>query len=224
MKKKDLVRYTQPFSILREGIAIGGTSVALSLAIGLYFGLAYMLPFATFGIWAIYFFRDPERIIAKDDSLFVSPADGIVSQICQAAPTDIEGDFSKMHRISIFMNIFDVHVNRMPTKGTITAIKHIPGRFINASLDKASTLNERCIYICETDKKAPFVVTQIAGFLARRIVPFLEKGASFKKGQRFGLIRFGSRVDLYLPLEFDILIMEGQRTLAGETILAQAKK
>lgn len=172
-------------------------------------------------IWCIGFFRDPKRVITEGDNLVLSPADGIVNTISEEIPpTELGFDDSSMLRISIFMNIFDVHVNRAPTNGRITKIDYKPGKFFNASLDKASVHNERQSYVLETPKGQKIIFIQIAGFLARRIVKFVEEGQEIYTGERFGMIRFGSCVQVYLPKNAQPSVQVGQTCVAGETILA----
>lgn len=173
-------------------------------------------------LWCAYFFRDPERVTPVRDGLVVSPADGRVSMIASAVPPGELGlsDLPLM-RISIFMNVFDCHVNRAPVTGTIIKIAYRPGLFVNAELDKASEENERNSLIIETPR-GKFGVVQIAGLIARRIVSFRKEGDAIGVGERFGLIRFGSRVDVYLPEGVRPLVGEGQLCYAGETVLADA--
>lgn len=172
-------------------------------------------------VWCYYFFRDPKRTTPSREGLVVSPADGIVSLIEQAVPpAELGMSTDALTRVSVFMNVFNCHVNRVPIVGTIAAVAYRPGKFFNASLDKASVDNERnslCIAMADTRQIA---VVQIAGLVARRIVCFVEKGASMQTGQRFGLIRFGSRVDVYLPDGIAPLVSVGQTMVAGETVLA----
>ena len=215
-------RYSQPFSIVREGVAIGSTAFVFGAIVWVYVCAAFAWMFILFGIWALYFFRDPVRIAPDTPGVAVSPADGLIVSVDQRkferAPNQED-----MHCIGIFMNALDVHVNRMPLAAEVTEITYIKGRFLNATLDKSSTENERCIYTCKMKDGTTFFVVQIAGLVARRIVSFCTQGAQLTLGERFGLIRFGSRVDLYLPQNFSILVKEGQRTLAGETVMAQKR-
>ena len=222
MKKQESYRYSQPFSILREGVAIGSTAFILGALIGVYVYSPLAWVFFIFGSWALYFFRDPVRVPPDHENIAISPADGLIVAIKKRRP-ERSPQQAQMHCISIFMNALDVHVNRMPLSAEIAEITHIKGRFLNATLDKASTDNERCIYTCKTKDGTTFFVVQIAGFVARRIVPFCQQGVQLKLGERLGLIRFGSRVDFYLPQNFSILVKEGQRTIAGETVMAQKK-
>jgi phosphatidylserine decarboxylase len=174
-------------------------------------------------IWICYFFRDPARVTPQRDGLVVSPADGRVSMIIQAAPPpEVEMGSEPMTRISVFMNVFDCHVNRSPMAGTLAKMAYTPGLFLNAELDKASDDNERNALVIDT-AQGRIVVVQIAGLIARRIVPFIKEGAVLAAGERFGLIRFGSRVDVYLPQGVKPLVSEGQTAIAGETVLADFK-
>ncbi|MGO4740848.1 phosphatidylserine decarboxylase [Bosea sp. 2KB_26] len=171
-------------------------------------------------IWVCYFFRDPIRITPQREGLVISPADGRISQIASALPPpELNLPAEPMTRISIFMNVFDCHVNRAPVSGRIIKMAYTPGLFLNAELDKASEDNERNALAIETPAGTVGVV-QIAGLIARRIVPFVKEGDSIATGERFGLIRFGSRVDVYLPTSVIPLVGEGQTAIAGETVLA----
>jgi len=181
-------------------------------------------PIAWIGVvatcWCAYFFRDPRRVTPVGSGLVVAPADGMISQITLAVPPrelDL-GDASRP-RISIFMSVFDVHVNRSPVSGKIEKIAYKPGKFLNADLDKASEENERNGFVIATGKSKIGVV-QIAGLIARRIVCFVREGESVAGGERIGLIRFGSRVDVYLPQGTHTLVAEGQYAVGGETVLA----
>lgn len=182
----------------------------------------------TFGltIWVGAFFRDPERVTPLGADLVIAPADGLVTQIAEVAPPpeiagpDGLGD-APMLRVSIFMSVFDVHINRTPVAGTLRKLAYIPGRFLNADLDKASEDNERQHFVVERPDGIRIGFTQIAGLVARRIMPFVSMGTELSTGQRVGLIRFGSRVDVYLPAGTTPQVLLGQRTLAGETIVAR---
>jgi phosphatidylserine decarboxylase len=181
-------------------------------------------PFGWFGLivtlWICYFFRDPPRVTPQREGLVISPADGRVSQVASAVPpAELGLGEEPMTRISIFMNVFDCHVNRAPVAGQVTRMVHTPGLFLNAELDKASDENERNSLLIET-ASGRIGVVQIAGLIARRIVPFVREGASLLPGERFGLIRFGSRVDVYLPLTARPLVAQGQTAIAGETVIA----
>ena len=174
-------------------------------------------------LWICYFFRDPARVTPQKDGLVIAPADGRVSQIATALPPpELELPAEPMTRVSIFMNVFDCHVNRSPIGGQVSKMVYTPGLFLNAELDKASEDNERNALVIETPS-VRLAVVQIAGLVARRIVPFVKEGQELGAGERFGLIRFGSRVDVYLPAHVKPLVGEGQTSIAGETVLADLK-
>ena len=178
--------------------------------------------FTLITIWVYYFFRDPERIIIEDDSYLVSPADGRISDIGEVnGPIELGLNDKKFTRVSIFMNVFDCHVNRSPSNGEIEDIFYKPGKFLNASLDKASEENERN-YFKIKDKKTgeQIVVVQIAGLIARRIVTTVEKTQGVNQGQRLGMIRFGSRVDIYYSNR-KTMVKLGQNVIAGESLIAR---
>jgi phosphatidylserine decarboxylase len=171
--------------------------------------------------WCAYFFRDPERVTPVRDGLVVSPADGRVSAIVEVVPpAEMNLGVELRTRVSVFMNVFDCHVNRAPVAGTITLINYTPGLFVNAELDKASEDNERNALVLEMDDGEKIGVVQIAGLVARRIVCWAKVDDPLSVGERFGLIRFGSRLDVYLPPGKPALIALGQRAVAGETVLA----
>jgi phosphatidylserine decarboxylase len=174
--------------------------------------------------WCAYFFRDPDRVTPTREELIMSPADGVVQAIERSTPPDelAMGDVPRS-RVSIFMNVFDVHVNRIPCDGVVTALKYTPGRFFNASLDKASAFNERNSVRVTAPGGWDVVCVQIAGLIARRIRCALDVSQSVRAGERFGLIRFGSRVDVYLPEGVAPLVSVGQRTVAGETVVADVR-
>ncbi|MBT4046507.1 MAG: phosphatidylserine decarboxylase [Rhodospirillaceae bacterium] len=171
--------------------------------------------------WCVYFFRDPERTTPNRDGLIISPADGVVQSIEMAVPPGELGMGDEpRQRIAVFMNVFNVHVNRIPIDGEITAVSYRPGKFLNASLDKASTDNERQAIRMTTSMGQDIAFVQIAGLVARRIVCGLFEGQRVRAGERFGLIRFGSRVDVYLDAATAPLVAVGQTAVAGETVLA----
>ncbi len=171
--------------------------------------------------WCVYFFRDPERVPPEGESLVIAPADGRISAIeVVAAPRELDLDGEKRTRISIFLSVFDVHINRSPIAGRITKIVYVPGKFLNAELDKASEENERQCLTLEGVSGARIGCVQIAGLVARRIVTFVQQGDTLAAGERFGLIRFGSRTDVYLPPGCDPLVKVGQTAIGGETVLA----
>jgi phosphatidylserine decarboxylase len=175
-------------------------------------------------LWCAYFFRDPWRVTPTRDGLVVAPADGLVVSIGPAMPpVELEMGAAPMTRIGIFLNVFDVHINRMPMSGRILKLAYHAGKFLNASLDKASEENERMAIRVATTEGPEIAVVQIAGLVARRIVCNLSAGQDAIAGQRFGLIRFGSRTDVYLPPSWPALVIPGQRVLGGETVIADAR-
>lgn len=218
--------------IHREGLKFGAFAVVLSL-IPLFFGWTYLgLPMLALSAGVFAFFRDPQRVVPQDEAAIVAPADGLVSLIQQCEPPEelrvndgsgYDGlPSGPVTRISIFMSVFDVHINRSPISGTISRVVYIPGKFMNADLDKASEENERQHFLVERADGLQIGFTQIAGLVARRIIPFAKPGDMVASGQRIGLIRFGSRVDVYLPAGTDPKVLLGQRIIAGETVLAEA--
>ena len=177
-----------------------------------------------FTLWCIYFFRNPERVIPKniDNNLVIAPADGKIIEIQEIIPDEEIGlPKNKYIKIGIFMNVFNVHVNRSPMSGTIYRRNYIPGLFFNASLDKASKENERLSLVMNVNNKIKIAFVQIAGLLARRIVNDAQEGNKLTTGQIFGIIRFGSKVDVYIPIGSNINVLQGQTSIAGETILAE---
>lgn len=188
-------------------------------------------PLALLSVGVFAFFRDPERVVPQAESALVSPADGLVTLIEEVEPprelqVDDGSGFAGLPagpvtRVSIFMSVFDVHINRTPVGGTVRRVVYVPGRFMNAELDKASEDNERQHILIERGDGLKIGFTQIAGLVARRIVPFVKPGDIVAKGQRVGLIRFGSRVDVYLPVGTDSKVMIGQTVIAGETVIAE---
>lgn len=172
-------------------------------------------------LWCAYFFRNPERQTPAADGLVIAPADGIVQTISlQKPPAELSMGDKEMLRISIFLSVFNVHVNRVPATGKILSLHYHPGKFFNASLDKASVDNERQSVLMEATDGTKIAFIQIAGLIARRIVCDLEEGAEVSAGERYGIIRFGSRMDVYLPKTMVPLVAEGQTMIGGETILA----
>lgn len=171
--------------------------------------------------WCVYFFRDPDRVTPTRQGLVISPADGVVQKIDKAEPPpELEMAAKAVWRVCVFMNVFDVHVNRAPVDGTITKMAYRPGKFLNASLDKASVDNERQSYRFEALNGKELAAVQIAGLVARRIISETETGDDVQAGERIGMIRFGSRVDVYMPPNVVPMVCEGQRCIAGETVLA----
>lgn len=174
--------------------------------------------------YCVYFFRDPERVVPDVDGALVSPGDGVVSQITQAPPPrELDMGADPRTRISIFLSVFNVHVNRVPAAGRITDLIYVPGKFVNAALDKASEDNERQIARMKTTAGHDIAFVQIAGLVARRIVCGLEVDQTVAMGERFGIIRFGSRVDVYLDGDLVPMVVEGQTVVGGETILADGR-
>ena len=209
--------------IHKEGypfILIGIVLTILSGMFSQFFGWVFLI----LTLWVCYFFRDPERLVPLGDGLVIAPADGRVNLIATVVPPpELYLSHEPMLRISVFMNVFDCHVNRVPVAGRIGQIHYTPGLFLNAELDKASDDNERNGLVIETSHKGAPVrvgVVQIAGLVARRIVGFVSAGDTLQAGERFGLIRFGSRVDVYLPVGTRVLVGLGQKSVAGETVLA----
>jgi phosphatidylserine decarboxylase len=175
-------------------------------------------------VWCYYFFRDPPRAVPQREGLVIAPADGVVCLVEEAVPpVELGLGEEPLMRVATFMNVFNCHVNRAPVPGEVTRIAYHPGKFLNASLDKASEENERNGLVIETAGGDSFGVVQIAGLVARRILCEVEEGVHLRAGQRFGLIRFGSRVDVYLPKDVAPLVSVGQTMVAGETVLADTK-
>ena len=172
-------------------------------------------------IWVYYFFRDPDRISINDENFLVSPDDGLILKVEETdGPKELKLENKKFKKISIFMNVFDCHVNRTPCSGKITEILYKPGKFFNASLDKASEENERNYYKISNNAGEDIIVVQIAGLIARRIVTEVGENSELKQGDRIGMIRFGSRADIYFE-NYDPLVKVNQKTIAGETLLAK---
>lgn len=202
--------------------------ISLTVAVPLVFGVRFLSgygAFFTFALtYAVYlFFRDPERVQPDNEKAVLSPADGYVCLLREIPlPKELELDESQepVWCVSVFMTVLDVHVNRMPYAATIEKAVYVPGAFFNASLDKASEKNERMIYLTRTDSGQKLAFVQIAGLVARRIVRFAKEGDRLERAERFGLIRFGSRVDVYLPRGVKPEVKVGQKMVAGETILA----
>ena len=176
-------------------------------------------------IWVAAFFRDPVRTTPVDPKLIIAPADGLVTMVKRvAAPLELAGEgglTGEFTRVSIFMSVFDVHINRSPIGGTVRRIQYVPGKFLNADLDKASEDNERQHFLVEREDGVAIGFTQIAGLVARRIMSFVKEGDRVEAGERIGRISFGSRVDVFLPAGTGSQVLLGQRTIAGETILGE---
>ncbi|MDB4193065.1 phosphatidylserine decarboxylase [Candidatus Pelagibacter sp.] len=197
-------------------------AISIIVTIFLYFLSTFLgLIGLVLSIWVYYFFRDPERISINDENYLTSPADGEVLMVHEVdGPKELGLEDKKFIKISIFMNVFDCHVNRMPCEGKISEILYKPGKFLNASLDKASEDNERNYYKIKNNHGEEVIVVQIAGLIARRIVCESSKDQHLKQGERIGMIRFGSRADVYFE-NYETLVKVGQKTIAGETLLAK---
>lgn len=217
---EEILKFLIP-RINKEGysiIILAGIIALLGLIFFDKLGLVCLLGF----LFCLYFFRDPERVTPVNDHLVISPADGIVSGIERniAFPEELKVSNKSGTRVSIFLNVFDVHVNRVPVSGIVVRESYRNGKFINASLDKASKDNERQSVLINTVDGREVAVVQIAGLIARRIVCHLKEGDNVKAGSRYGIIKFGSRVDVYLPEGVEPAVLVGQRMLGGETIIA----
>ena len=198
-------------------LVIAGIITFILLLISNFLGLISFI----LTIWVYYFFRDPERFSINDENFLLSPADGIVSQITEInGPIEMGLDNKKFTRISIFMNVFNCHVNRVPSSGNIEKIFYKPGKYLNASFDKASEENERNYLKMKNTHGDELILVQIAGLIARRIVCETQENDQVKQGEKFGIIRFGSRVDLYFE-NYKILIREKQKVIGGETLIAR---
>jgi phosphatidylserine decarboxylase len=206
----------------REGLPfIGAFALASLVLFWLWSPLGWLAIMGT--LWCGYFFRDPQRITPIRDGMIVAPADGRVSRIVNAVPpAELALGERPLLRVSIFMSVLDCHVNRSPSAGRIERIIHHPGAFVSADLDKASESNERNSFVIAT-AQGRIAVVQIAGLIARRIVCFVREGATLGAGERIGMIRFGSRVDVYLPDGVRALVAEGQTAIAGETVIADLR-
>jgi phosphatidylserine decarboxylase len=214
-----------------EGLKFVAISGGLVLIAALVLGWSWLAwPLLGITLWVAAFFRDPVRVTPLDENAIISPADGLISLITVVdMPRQLVGEggladagvAARALRISVFMNVFDVHVNRAPIAGRLTRIVYVPGKFLNADLDKASDENERQYFVMEDAQGRRVGFSQIAGLVARRIMKWVDVGQTLKAGERFGLIRFGSRVDVYLPAGFQPAVVVGQRAIAGETVLAR---
>lgn len=219
------VRWRFP-SVHPEGRKFAGIAAAITLIFALMAWETLAWPMAGITLWVLAFFRDPVRTTPRGAGLIVAPADGLVTLIAKVPPPrEMEGPDALGHepmtRVSIFMSVFDVHINRTPIAGVIKRVVYISGKFLNADLDKASEENERQHILVEGHDGLRIGYTQIAGLVARRILPFIKPGDIVAPGQRIGLIRFGSRVDVYLPAGTEPAVALGQRAIAGETIIAR---
>jgi len=174
-------------------------------------------------LWCIFFFRDPERITPRDENVIISPADGVVTRVefGVVAPDDLGYGNKKFNKISVFLNVFNVYVNRVPVSGTVSKVSYKPGKFLSANADEASDENERNSVVVKTAKGKEVIFVQVAGLIARRIVSDLNEGQEVVAGERYGIIRFGSRADIYLSEEVEIKSLVGQTMIGGETIIAK---
>jgi len=216
---KDIINYIPPIS--KEGFLFIGICVAVTLLLFSFSknNLGWIMVMVT--IWCTAFFRDPERVTPKGNNLIISAADGVVDQIVEVLPpAELGMGNQKMLRVSVFLNVFDVHINRIPIQGKIKALHYHPGKFISATKEKASDDNERQSVLIETSNGTEIAVVQIAGYIARRIVCNLDEKQQVNTGERFGMIRFGSRVDLYLPKGVELKVALGQYMIGGETVIA----
>jgi phosphatidylserine decarboxylase len=209
------------FKIHKEGykfILIFALVTAILAMLSNFLGLVGLV--AT--LWCIFFFRDPERVIPTDEFAVISPADGVITRIdySVSAPEDLGLGDKKFNKISVFLNVFNVHVNRVPVAGTVTKVSYRPGKFLSANVAEASTENERNSAIIKTANGEEVIFVQVAGLIARRIVSDLVEEQEVAAGDRYGIIRFGSRADIYLSEEVEIKSLIGQTTIGGETVLA----
>jgi phosphatidylserine decarboxylase len=186
-------------------------------------GVAWLFwPLMVLTLWSVYFFRDPPRLVPQEDRLLLAPADGLVQMVADAVPpAELGLGDQPLRRVSVFLSVFDVHINRAPCAGTIDVVAYRPGKFVNAASDKASEENERMAIALRRGDGQPIGFVQIAGWVARRIVCHVKPGQEIKAGERFGHIRFGSRTDLYLPPGARLLVAAGQRMIGGETVVAE---
>jgi phosphatidylserine decarboxylase len=206
--------------IHKEGYKFLAISI-LATFVALLFSKSLGLILILTTIWVYYFFRDPERYSINDDKFLVSPADGLITDVSEkTGPVELQLENKSFSRVSIFMNVFNCHVNRTPVGGVVEEIYYKPGKFLNASLDKASEENERNYYKIKSNKNGEeVIIVQIAGLIARRIVCEVEQGQNLKQGERIGMIRFGSRVDIYFKNK-KVLVKLGQNVVAGESLIA----
>lgn len=204
----------------REGWLYVGL-FALAAFIGFKFHMHLGWIFLILTAWCAYFFRDPQRVTPIRAGLIISPADGLIQSISKVAPPEeLHLPPTPLTRVSVFMNVFDVHINRAPIDATVKQVEYVPGKFFNASLDKASKYNERQIFLMTMPDGRDLIVVQIAGLVARRILRWVRTGDALRCGERMGMIRFGSRVDVYLPDGVMPMVIEGQRVYAGESVIA----
>ena len=206
--------------IHKEGYKFLAISILATFII-LFFSKFIGALFILVTVWVYYFFRDPERFSINDDRFLVSPADGLITDISEkSGPEELRLENTSFTKISVFMNVFNCHVNRIPSSGKVEEIFYKPGKFLNASLDKASEENERNYYKVQNNYGEDIIVVQIAGLIARRIVNESHEGQEIKQGERIGMIRFGSRADIYFE-NYKPLVKVNQKTIAGETLIAK---
>jgi len=206
--------------IHKEGYKFLAISVLLTF-VALFFSKLIGLLLIIITVWVYYFFRDPERFSIDDDSYLVSPADGLITDVSErSGPEELRLENTSFTRVSIFMNVFNCHVNRFPIDCKVSEVFYKPGDFVNASMDDASTNNERNLIKITSTENDEIIVTQVAGLVARRIVSYCNNTENYKQGQSFGIIRFGSRVDLFFKNNFKVLVKKGQTVVGGETLLA----
>lgn len=210
------------FPIHKEGykfIFIFAIATAILALINNYLGIIGLV--AT--LWCIFFFRDPERVVPLDDNAIISPADGVITRVEYGveAPDELGYGKEKFNKISVFLNVFNVHVNRVPISGVVSKVIYRPGKFLSANNEDASVENERNAVVVKTSKGQDVIFVQVAGLVARRILSDLKEGQEVQAGQRYGIIRFGSRADIYLPESIEIKALLGQTMIGGETIIAK---
>lgn len=209
--------YPHPI-IAREGWPFLAISTAAAVLGTIFLGCLWALPLWIIALFVLQFFRDPGRNVPQGDNLVIAPADGRIVAVERTRDSYRDCDALK---VSVFMNVFNVHSNRSPVDGEVTGVQYFPGKFVNADLDKASTENERNAVLLRTVTGHELTCTQVAGLIARRILCYVKAGDKLVKGQRYGFIRFGSRVDVYLPLDARVRVSIGDKTRAGETVLAE---
>ncbi len=220
--------YKENIPVAREGVPFIGIAALASLVFALLGLVAPALFFLLAVFFILYFFRDPERIVPACDGCVIAPADGVVVEVSHDVQVpffeDCHGAARRFSKVGIFMNVFDVHVNRAPVRGTVLDVQWMPGRFMSADRLAASIENERCAMLLEDDCGRPVTVVQVAGLVARRIVCRAERGDNLEAGARYGLIRFGSRVDIYLPDRYAVHVREGERVMAGQSIIGAVRR
>ena len=223
MKNEDMTNQEKNRSTIFavEGRPFYGTLIVVTVIVAIIQCAWWTLFVGGLLAFVMYFFRNPERTIPQDEGAVISPADGRIIQKRRVTEDKYLG--GEAIKVSVFMNVFNVHVNRSPYKGKIIDVDYIPGKFFNASLDKASEFNERNAVLMQTEEGKKLLFVQIAGLVAKRIVCYVKPGDSLERGERFGIIRFGSRVDVYFPTDADINVQIGDKVVAGETILGSIK-